>query len=249
MVNRDLFARPIAHRGLHAPSAGRVENSMSAFRAAVERGYAIECDIQPAADHVPMVFHDDRLERLTGQSGLISDRKSSELVRLSLNGSEDRIPRLSDLLDLVASRVPLIVEIKSVWTALPAPYLDEVAGRLAAYRGPVAVMSFDPAVMVEMRSRVPEVPRGIVSGVYRDTGWWSDVLDADRRQRLTHLLESADAAPDFYSYHVKDLPTPVTRYVREVQRVPLICWTVRTPEDRAIAARWSDAPTFEGYEP
>jgi len=249
MVNRDLFARPIAHRGLHAPKAGRVENSLSAFRAAVERGYAIECDIQPAADYVPMVFHDDRLERLTNQSGPVADRTSGELASLTLSGGRDRIPRLSDLFDVVAGRVPLIVEIKSAWAALPARYLDEVAGRLHAYHGPVAVMSFDPAVMVEMRARAPEIPRGIVSGVYRDTGWWSDVLDADRRERLTHLLESADAAPDFYSYHVKDLPTPVTRYVREVQRIPLISWTVRTPEDRAIAARWSDAPTFEGYEP
>lgn len=249
MVNRDLFARPIAHRGLHASAAGRFENSLSAFRAAVERGYAIECDIQPAADNVPMVFHDDRLERLTDQSGPVSHRTSSDLGRLSLAASADRIPRLEDLLDVVAGRVPLIVEIKSAWTALPALYLDEVAGRLRAYRGPIAVMSFDPAVMAAMRTRAPEIPRGIVSGVYRDTGWWSDILDADRRERLTHLLESADAAPDFYSYHVKDLPTPVTRYVREVQRLPLICWTVRTPEDRAIAARWSDAPTFEGYEP
>jgi glycerophosphoryl diester phosphodiesterase len=249
MVNRDLFARPIAHRGLHARETGRVENGLSAFRAAVERGYAIECDIQPAADHVPMVFHDDRLERLTNQSGPVADRTSGELAHLTLSGGSDRIPRLSDLLDLVAGRVPLIVEIKSAWTALPSRYLDEIAGRVLAYQGPIAVMSFDPAVMVEMRARAPEIPRGIVSGVYRDTGWWRDVLDADRSERLTHLLESADAAPDFYSYHVKDLPTPVTRYVREVQRVPLICWTVTTPEDRAIAARWSDAPTFEGYEP
>jgi glycerophosphoryl diester phosphodiesterase len=248
MLDRDVFLRPIAHRGYHDKARGRIENSPAAFRAAVEKGYAIECDLQPSADAVPMVFHDFTLERLTAAAGPVAACPASTLAALRLAGTDDTIPTLTDLLALTAGRVPLVIEIKSAWMPLEPAYLDRIAAEARAYRGPLALMSFDPAVMAAIRARAPEIPRGIVAGVYRDEGWWSDVLDAERRERLSHLLESADAAPAFYSYHVRDLPTPVTRYVREVQRLPLISWTVRTPDDRALAARWSDAPTFEGWE-
>jgi glycerophosphoryl diester phosphodiesterase len=249
MFPRDVFLRPIAHRGLHDSTRGRIENSPSAFRAAVARGYAIECDLQPSADDVPMVFHDFTLDRLTATTGAVATRRAEDLARLSLVGSEETVPRFADLLEMVAGAVPLYVEIKSVWQPLPAAFLDEIVARVRAYAGPLALMSFDPAVMVEIRRRAPEISRGIVAGLYRGDGWWAGVLPDARREGLSHLLESADAAPDFFSYHVGDLPTPVTRYVREVQRVPLISWTVRTAEDRAIAGKWSDAPTFEGWEP
>ena len=249
MFPRHVFLRPIAHRGLHDAPRGRVENSPAAFRAAMERGYGIECDLQPSSDGVPLVFHDFTLDRLTSTTGPIDARPADELARIALHTSGETIPRFADLLAMVGGTVPLFVEIKSPWRPLPAAFLDETVARAASYDGPIALMSFDPAVMAEVRRRAPDLPRGIVSGLYQGEGWWADVLDSDRRERLSHLLESAEAAPDFFSYHVRDLPTPVTRYVREVQRVPLISWTVRTAEDRAIAARWSDAPTFEGYEP
>lgn len=249
MLDRDIFLRPIAHRGLHDRTRGRIENSRAAFLAAIGRNYAIECDLQPSREGLPMVFHDATLERLTAETGAVSARPAAELQRIRLADSQDCIPLFADLLALVDGRVPLVVEVKSAWDPLPTAFLDEIVARASAYSGPLALMSFDPRVIVEIKQRAPQLPRGIVSGVYRDDDWWSDVLDADRRERLTHLLETAEAAPHFVSYHVRDLPTPVTRYVREVQRLPLISWTVRTLEDRARAAQWSDAPTFEGYEP
>jgi glycerophosphoryl diester phosphodiesterase len=118
-----------------------------------------------------------------------------------------------------------------------------------AYRGPLALMSFDPAVMTAIRELAPGVPRGIVSGLYDGNGWWRDKLDDRRAYALSHFLESRPVAPDFYAYDVKALPTPVTRFVREVLGLPLFTWTVRTPEQRKIAERWADAPIFEGYEP
>jgi len=100
-----------------------------------------------------------------------------------------------------------------------------------------------------VKELAPGVPRGMVSGLYEGPGWWPDKLPPERAYALSHFLESAPAAPDFYAYDVKALPTPVTRFVREVLGVPLFTWTVRTPEQRRIAERWADAPIFEGYEP
>jgi hypothetical protein len=110
-------------------------------------------------------------------------------------------------------------------------------------------MSFDPAVVTAIRELAPDVPRGIVSGLFAGDCWWRGQLGPERAYALTHLLESGPAAPDFYAYDVTALPTPVTRFVREVLDMPLFTWTVRTDEQRQTAARWADAPIFEGFEP
>lgn len=154
-----------------------------------------------------------------------------------------------DLLALVAGRVPLLVEVKSEWGTPDPAFMRAIVGEAEAYRGPLALMSFDPALMANFKSLAPRIPRGIVSELYESSGWWLGKFDRERAFRLSHLLESGPAEPDFYSYNVRALPTPVTRFVREVLHIPLFTWTVRTPEDRAIAAQWADAITFEGFEP
>jgi len=243
------FLRPIAHRGLHAPAKGIIENTAEAFAAAVAKGYAIECDLQPASDGTPIVFHDETLDRLVAATGRIDARSPADIAKLRYKDGRTRIITLAEMLDQVAGVVPLVVEIKSEWGPPAREFLPRIARLCSAYKGPLALMSFDPAVMAAVLELAPAIPRGIVSGLYEGSGWWSDKVDAERAFRLSHLLESGPAAPDFYSYHVKALPTPVTRYLREVAKVPLITWTVRTEEDRRIAERWADAPTFEGYEP
>lgn len=251
------FLRPIAHRGFHTMVTdatgreARIENSAGAFRAAIDRGYGIECDIQPSRDRIAIVHHDDVLARLTGQPERLDALDAADLTQVRYTGSNDRVLALADLLELVAGRVPLLVEIKTGWRPLPPAYLDHVAAVATAYRGPLALMSFDPAPIAAMKERAPHLPRGIVAGHYRPEhghGWWSDVLTPERQYRLTHLLETAPAAPDFIAYHVAALPTPVTRYVREVQGLPLFTWTVRTEADRRTANTWADAAIFEGYE-
>ena len=127
--------------------------------------------------------------------------------------------------------------------------MQAIAATAAAYRGPIALMSFDPAVMTGIRALAPQIPRGIVSGLFAGDCWWRGKLGPERAYSLSHLLESGPAAPDFYAYDVTALPTPVTRFVREVLGLPLFTWTVRTQEQREVAARWADAPIFEGYEP
>jgi glycerophosphoryl diester phosphodiesterase len=253
MLDRNAFIRPIAHRGLHDLKRGRVENTGPAFAAAIAGGYGIECDLQPLADGTPVVFHDETLDRLIDGSGRIDRLTRSQAKRLryksALGGGDTGIITFGDFLDLVAGQVPLLVEIKSEWAPLPIAFLRGIASLARAYKGPLALMSFDPAALVAIRDLAPGIPRGIVAGEYKGDGWWLDQLGPERGYALTHLLESGPVAPQFISYHVKALPSPVTRFLREGLNMPLFCWTVRTSQDRATAAKYADAPTFEGYEP
>ena len=249
MRDRAAFLKPIAHRGLHDAARGIVENTVPAFEAAMAKGYGIECDVRPAACSTPMVFHDLSLERLIEAEGPLAAHAAPALKRLSYRTVGGSMIDLADLLHLVKGRVPLLVEIKSEWDAPDPRYLEAIAETAAAYRGPIALMSFDPAVMTGIRALAPQVPRGIVSGLFAADCEWRGRLGPERAYSLSHLLESGPAAPDFYAYDVAALPTPVTRFVREVLGLPLFTWTVRTEEQREVAARWADAPIFEGYEP
>lgn len=249
MFDRAAFLRPAAHRGLHDASRGIIENTAPAFTRAIDKGYGIECDLRPAADATPMVFHDLELGRLIEAPGRITDHAAADLRHFTYRGSRERILTFAEFLDLVAGRVPLLVEVKSEWAPPDAAFLRAIASLSMAYIGPLALMSFDPTVIAALKTLVPGIPRGIVAGMYEGSGWWLDRLDGERAFRLSHLLESGPAEPHFFSYHVKDLPTPVTRFLREALHVPLLTWTVRTPEERAVAARWADAITFEGFEP
>ena len=249
MLDRKTFLRPIAHRGLHDLAKGRIENTAPAFEAALARGYGLECDLQAASDGTPMVFHDETLDRLMDGTGRVDERTPLKLARLTYKASRDRMLTFAELLELAGGRGPLIVEVKSEWQGSKPGFLKAIARLASAYKGPIALMSFDPAPIAALAELAPKVPRGIVSGVYEGRGWWLDRLGRERGDRLTNLLESGPAKVSFYSYDVRALPTPVTQYVREVQGLPLYCWTVRSPVDRKIAAKWADAPTFEGFEP
>jgi glycerophosphoryl diester phosphodiesterase len=232
---RWLTARPIAHRGYHDAARGRPENSLAAFEAAIAARYAIECDLHPSADGVPMVFHDLTLERLTGDPRSIRDLTAAELGDLRLAGTPEWIPTFDDLLGLVAGRVPLVIELKHV------PHRDaalawEVVERLKRYAGPAAVMSFSGAQIAEVRAANPHLPRGLTAqGNYK------------RALGLFRLARRLDV--DFVSYRAGDLPTPMPIVARQLFRIPLICWTVRTPAELTKAMRWTDQVTFEGFAP
>jgi glycerophosphoryl diester phosphodiesterase len=249
MRNAAAFRQPIAHRGLHDRAAGRIENTAGAFEAAIAKGYGIECDLRAARCATPMVFHDATLDRLIEGDGPVLAHDAVALKRLRYRGGTSGMITFAELLDLVGGRVPLLVEIKSEWDPLDARLLRTIAELAERYDGPIGLMSFDPDFMVAVKEYAPSVSRGIVSGSFEGEGWWPDKIDKARAYLLRNLLESRPAAPDFYAYQVGALPTPITRFVREVLGMPLFTWTVRSPEERAIAARWADAPIFEGYQP
>lgn len=246
-LDRAIFLVPIAHRGLFDVAEGRLENTLPAFVAAIEADLGIECDVRPAARGLPVVFHDETIERLVDGRGRVADLTREDLEALRYRGQDTPILTFSDLLALVGGRVPLLVEIKSEWDPPDHAFLFAVCRMAAYYDGPIALMSFDPAVVALVREYAPQVPRGIISGSYAGDGWWNDRLDAERAARLRDLQESAAADPDFVAYEVNALHSPVVQHARE--HLPVFTWTVRSAEDRQLAERFADAPIFERQPP
>jgi glycerophosphoryl diester phosphodiesterase len=238
-----LTARPIAHRGLHDAARGVIENTAPAFAAAVAGSYGIECDVQISADGEAMVHHDDALGRLTGGDGALRDLSAADLKRVPFRATADRMMTLGELLDLVAGRVPLVIELKSRFDG--DLRLAERAGAvLAGYRGPAAVMSFDPAPVTALQRLAPRLVRGIVAERHQGPPEW-DFLSSAQRFTLPLLLHGWKSRPDFVAYRVDDLATLPPRAVR-LLGLPLLTWTVRTEAQRAIAAQFADQAIFEG---
>jgi glycerophosphoryl diester phosphodiesterase len=239
-----LTARPIAHRGLHGPDA--VENTPTAFAAAIANGYGIETDLQITADGEAVVHHDAKLGRLTDGSGALAAMTAAELKRVPFNDTTDRIITLGEFLDLVAGRVTLAIELKSLGDRdrrLPL----RAAQVLAGYRGPAAVMSFDPFQMAVMREVAPGITRGL--DAERARGRAGESFAARRRRAASYLANLARARPQFLSYSVSDLPALPPLFARYVLRQPLLAWTVRTEADSTKAAKWADQVIFEGWRP
>ena len=239
--------RPIAHRGLHDAAKGIVENSASSVRAAMGAGCAVEVDLQCAAGHMPVVFHDATLDRLTGETGPVAARDVEALCSIPLRDSPDRILSLPGLLALVNGRVPLVLEVKSTWTH-EGKYEANIAMLLASYPGPVAVMSFDPYAVAAFREIAPELPRGLVAERFDDRRYWSQLSFA-QRFAMRNLLTSAFARPHFIAYDIKALPALAPLVARVLFGLPLLTWTVRTKEERERALRYADAMIFEGITP
>lgn len=223
-----------AHRGLHGPDA--IENSPGAFAAAIAAGLGIECDVRPSADGVAMVFHDRELDRLTGQSGPVAGRSAVELTQIALRGSSDTIPTLRDVLAQIGHCVPLLIELKSDRDRPVAPLCRAVADALSGYRGPHAVMSFDPRIGRWFARHSPETVRGLVVG---ESG------ARNRRGSLARRLSLWRARPDFLACDVADLRSPFAKVQRE-RGLPLLTWTVATSIQWERAQRLADGAIAEG---
>jgi len=234
-----LTARPIAHRGLHDAAHGIVENTASAFSAAVAGQYAIECDLRIAADGEVMVFHDDTLDRLTERDGALAALTSADLKTVAFKATADRMMTLRELCDLVAGRVTLLLELKSHFdgdTRLAALVADVVQG----YAGPVAAMSFDPAMVCALRAAAPGLPRGLVAQSR------SDAETPDLKGYAGAVLR---ARPHFLAWSARNLPGFWPLLGRRGLGLPLLTWTVRTEDDRLRARRWANQMIFEGFRP
>jgi len=248
-LDRDVFLRPIAHRGWHDKAKGRLENTAPAFRAAIDRGYGIECDLQAAEDGTPMVFHDSKLDRLVAASGPIGRYSPRSLSRLRYRGQDEGILSFAQFLELVGGRAPVLVEVKRNARQLPA-FLENV-GRLAtAYKGPIALMSFHRATVVALGEFAPAIARGsVIGGRQLLAGLWAERSRRRESPAASRLFASAPEGIGFYAVEIKLVAVARTWMSRRAQELPLFTWTVRTPRQRARAARWADAAIFEAYEP
>ncbi|OYY07372.1 MAG: glycerophosphodiester phosphodiesterase [Rhizobiales bacterium 35-68-8] len=243
---RDLIRRPIAHRGLHDAARGVIENTASAFRAAIAGGYGIELDVQPSADGVPVVFHDTVLDRLTDATGAVRERSVAELEAVRMRGTDDRILPLSRVLDLIDGRAPVFIELKSRFdgdTRLAHACVDVVARRPA----PLALMSFDPDMVAAVRTADRGLLRGIVAERRYDHDEWTGIPAATKFS-MAHLLHWPRSRVHFVAYKVHDLSTVAPRLARAAG-MPVLTWTVRTAADRRRADMAADQMIFEGFTP
>ena len=247
MALKWLSARPIAHRGLHDAAAGVVENTRSAFAAAIDGAYGIECDVQLSGDGEAMVHHDDALGRLTDGRGRLIDMTAAALKTVAFKQTADRMLTLGELCALTAGRVPLVVEIKSRFDG-DTRLAQRTAQVLAGYAGPAAVMSFDPAAIETVRAVAPTLVRGIVAERHYSHAEWDPLTPAQKRT-LAWLTHTPRTRPQFLAYSVKDLPAAAPWVARRLFGLPLLTWTVRSEADRLAALRYADQMIFEGWRP
>ena len=242
-----LLAAPISHRALHDIRDGRPENSRAAVRAAVASGYGIEIDIQMSADRQAIVFHDYDLERLTPARGKVRDIQAHTLSEVRLNGSDEGIPRLDEILQIVAGRVPLLIEIKDQDGAL-GPDVGElevaVAAALEGYSGDVALMSFNPHSVAAMQTLLPNRPRGLTTEAFLKDDEWP--AKPEYLAELERIPDYERVAACFISHNHRHLSMPRVAELK-AEGAAILCWTIRSPEDEAAARRIADNVTFEGY--
>ena len=232
-----------AHRGLHDNASSAPENSLPAFQKAVDAGYGIELDVQLTRDRIPVVFHDETLERVCGVKGKVRDYTLEELSHFSLYASGEHIPTFENVLKLVDGKVPLIVEIKiHEHASAVCAAADEL---LARYTGTYCIESFHPFAVRWYKKNRPNVIRGQLSSSFNKPG---------RREPFTemlvhYLLTNVLCRPDFIAYdhtHKYNLSRLVCR---AVFRPLCVAWTIRTQEELDLSANDFSLFIFEGFEP
>lgn len=230
-----------AHRGLWNDKLP--ENSMAAFRNAVEHGFGMELDVHLTRDDQLVIFHDDSLKRMCGVDKPICECTLAELQQYRLKGTEEGIPTFDDFLTMVDGRVPLIIEIK------PDKRISElcqhVHARLQKYQGPYCIESFHPLAVQWFRKNAPEIIRGqLANGLYgaspEDRTWLY--------RGLASLIQNVVGRPDFVAYeHTTDRNLPMI--LMRIIKPHLVCWTVRSQHDMDVVRRRYDLQIFEGFIP
>ena len=246
-LTADFLRLPLAHRALHKRDEGRPENSPSAIRAAIAAGYAIECDVQGTADGQAVVFHDEWMERLTEATGFVKDFTAAELGRIRLRDCMDFIPTLPEVLKIVGGQVPLLIEIKDQtdrMTESDGRLEMAVAAALSTYKGPVAVMSFNPHAVANMARLAPDVPRGITTAAYDYAGWAP--LSPERCDELRKIADYDRVGACFISHEAADLGRDRVAELK-AKGAAILTWTITSAAMEATARKVADNVTFEGY--
>ncbi|WP_113393687.1 glycerophosphodiester phosphodiesterase [Rhizobium sp. SYY.PMSO] len=229
-----LTERPIAHRGYHDMNREVWENTLSAFSRAIEAGFAIECDLHYASDGVPVVFHDDDLQRVCNLPGEVRERTSAELGLLSIGGTKDKIPTLKQLLQLCDGKVPLVLELKGR-EGDDEGFAESVLEVLEGYKGHVALMSFDHWLLRDLKALDAPYPVGLTA-------------EGNKPETFFQHDEAMHLGLDFISYFYGHLPNPFITAQRQ-RGIPVITWTVRDEAARKHTFANADQMTFEGFDP
>ena len=233
-----LVETPIAHRGLHDKVSP--ENSLSAFSKAIEKGYAIELDVQLLSDDTVVVFHDESLSRMTGNDGYLKFLNKEDLKVLKLAGSKEHIPTFEEVLKLVDGRTPLLIEIKNQFKV--GKLEQKVIDMLKNYKGEFAIQSFNPFSLQYFKNHAPNFLRGQLSGYFKGEklAWIKKFL----LKRMS--FNKSTSEPNFISYDASTLPN---RFVRKFKKLPLLAWMVRSKEEYLKVIKYCDNIIFENFIP
>lgn len=233
-----------AHRGFHAKPA-IPENSVPAFRRAVEHGYGAELDVHLTRDGRLAVIHDSTLDRVCGRHGIVEELTAEELSTFRLEGTEEQIPYLEDVLPLFEGKTPLIVEIKTYqgnWRAVT----EKTVACLDRFSVQYCMESFDPMVVRWLRQNRPEIIRGLLSQNFLHG---SCGLSFPRRFFATALLSVPLIRPDFIAYRYRDrhdLPRVLCCVIFRTQSV---YWTITSPSQLKSVEQEGALAIFERFEP
>ena len=240
---KNLQGWAYAHRGLHGP--GVPENSMAAFRAAVDNGYGAELDVHLLRDGGLAVIHDSKLVRTTGAQGRVEELTRQQLKLYRLEGTEETIPQFSQVLKLFEGKAPLIIEVKVEHNT--AAVCEAVAKALDGYKGVYCVESFHPQAVAWFRKNRPDVIRGQLTENYFASP--DSPLPGIVKFILTHQMLNFFTKPDFVAYRFRDRKTISNTIAQKLWKMQGVTWTLRSKEqfDEAVADGW--LPIFEGFEP
>lgn len=233
-----------AHRGLYDNEHGIPENSMAAFRRAVDKGYGIELDVHLTADNQLVVFHDDTLTRMCGMNKKISSFLYSDLMQLRLLGTEEGIPLFKDVLELIDGKVPLIIELKVDGSNqnLLCPLVWQLLSR---YKGDYCIESFHPFVLQWFKRHEPQVVRGQLSCNFVKENPHCDIV----LFLMSNLMTNFFTHPDFIAYKYLDLDNPAVIYNRKLFHIMTVVWTIPGKPTYDRFKNKVDAMIFEGFEP
>jgi glycerophosphoryl diester phosphodiesterase len=230
-----LTKSPLAHRGLHDDNEQVFENSLTSFQLAIDNGYGIECDLHIDRNGVPIVFHDDALNRVTNFKGDVREFTTGELAKIKLSGTNDHIPSLQEMFDLVKGQVPILLELKGR-RGKDEGFVKAVVDMVNAYDGNAVMMSFDHWLIEDMDKYCGDIPFGLTAE------------GTDHRYDV-HMNLYKKHPFDFMSYYVGDLPCKIAQELREEKNMPILTWAPRTKEEQAISEQYADQMTFEMMDP
>lgn len=232
-----------AHRGLHGN--GVPENSMAAFRAALEHGCGIELDIHLLKDGTLAVIHDSQLKRTTGAEGIIEDLTADDLTKYRLDGTEETIPTFQQVLELFDGKAPLIIELKPVKNQ--AALAEAACKALENYKGAYCMESFDPRCLLWLKKHRPEIIRGQLSQNFMKS---DEKLSPVIKFLLTHSLLNFLTAPDFIAYRFEHRKsTPSVAICKNLWKMQCVGWTIRDKETHAAAQNEGWLSIFENFLP
>ena len=232
----------IAHRGLYKQDQSIPENSLSAFKNALMHGYSIELDLTLLKDNTVISFHDEDFFRLCGDKRMICDVESKDLKDLTYLNTNETIPLLKDVLELVAGRVPLLIELKPFGNLLAL--CEETMKIMKDYAGKWAVFSFHPKVVKWFKKNHPEIIRGQITSFFKT----NDKLGFISKYLMKSLFFNRFNKPDFISYYIGDLPNKYADRFKKKGKV-VISFSAKSQAEFTFVKRHYDNVVFEFFQP